>query len=198
MPGKTNKSRCQDVEDFLTSMVQCFEDVDDALRDEALLDELKQLVSNLLKFSQGLLQEIHRTMIQRQGSTVRTAAWIPSKEESSRGRPSESTLYGRRQELGLHESFVDIGYEELYTVITGMLNQTPYAGESYVSGGLRACVLRRRAATQRRLYNVRAPNHFWHIDGHHKLVNWRFVVHGCTDGYSRNMKVCDVIKAMRN
>lgn len=37
------------------------------------------------------------------------------------------------------ESFVDIGYEELYTVITGMLNQTPCAGESYVSGGLRAC-----------------------------------------------------------
>ena len=52
---------------------------------------------------------------------------------------SESTLYAHRQELGLHESFVDIGYEELCTVITGMLNQTPYAGESYVSGGLRAC-----------------------------------------------------------
>ena len=25
----------------------------------------------------------------------------------------------------------------------------------------------------------------WHIDGNHKLVNWRFVVHDCTDGYSR-------------
>ena len=25
----------------------------------------------------------------------------------------------------------------------------------------------------------------WHIDGNHKLVSWRFVVHGCTDGYSR-------------
>mgnify|MGYP000654049422 CR=1 FL=1 len=101
---------------------------------------------------------------------------------------------------------MDIGYQELYTVITGMMNQTPYAGESYVSGGLRACgifvqryrvreilstidpvgrALRRRAAIQRRLYNVRAPNHLWHIDGNHKLVNWRFVVHGCTDGYSR-------------
>ena len=50
----------------------------------------------------------------------------------------ESTLYRRRQEFGLYESFVDIGYEELYTVLTGMLSQTPYAGESYVSGGLRA------------------------------------------------------------
>ena len=52
---------------------------------------------------------------------------------------SDSTLYRRRQELGRHESFVDICYEELYTVIMGMLTQTPYAGESYyVSGGLRA------------------------------------------------------------
>ena len=101
---------------------------------------------------------------------------------------------------------MDIGYEGLYTVITGMLNQTPYAGESYVSGGLRARsifvqryrvreilstidpvgrALRRRAAIQRRQYNVRALNHLWHIDGNHKLVNWRFLVHGCTDGYSR-------------
>lgn len=46
---------------------------------------------------------------------------------------SESTLFRRRQEFGLHESFVDI-----YTVITGMLSQTPFAGESYVSGGLKA------------------------------------------------------------
>ena len=103
---------------------------------------------------------------------------------------------------------MDIGYEELYPVITGMLNQTPYAGESYVSGGLRACgifvqryrvreilrtidpvgrALHRRAAIQRRQYNVRAPKHLWHIDGNHKLVNWRFVVHGFTDGYSREI-----------
>lgn len=24
-----------------------------------------------------------------------------------------------------------------------------------------------------------------HVDGHHKLVRWRFVTHGCIDGYSR-------------
>jgi len=85
-----------------------------------------------------------------------------------------------------------------------MLSQTPYAGESYVSGGLRARgifvqrhrirdilseidpvgrALRRRAAIQRRQYNVRAPNHLWHIDGNHKLVNWRFVIHGCECTY---------------
>ena len=254
----------EDIEEFLTSMGQCFDDVDQALRDEyssvpldylesrledhfqivsaiaiAIQDNagdeyLKQLVSNLLTFSQSLLQDIHTTKIERETSSVRSAAWAPSKEASTGGRPRyritkeqietlretgmnwkkialslgicESTLYRPRQELGLHESFVDIGYEELYLVITGMLTQTPYAGESYVSGGLRARgifvqrhrireilsvidpvgrALRRRAAIQRRQYNVRAPNHLWHIDGNHKLVNWRFVVHGCTDGYSR-------------
>ena len=49
---------------------------------------------------------------------------------------SESTLYRLRQEYGRHEIFVNIGYEELYTVIKGTLGQTSYAGESYVSGGL--------------------------------------------------------------
>ena len=94
---------------------------------------------------------------------------------------SDSTLYRRRQELGLHESFVDICYEELYAVIMGVLTQTPYARESYyVSGGLRAHgifvqrhqireilttidpvgrALHRRAAIRSRQYNVRAPNH---------------------------------------
>ena len=197
-------------------------------------DELKQIVSNLQTFSQSLLYEIYTTKVQREANSVQSAAWVPSKEASTGGRPryritedqietlretgmstkriaptlgiSDSTLYRRRQELGLHESFVDISYEELYTVITGVLTQTPYAGESYVSGGLRARgifvqrhrireilrtidpvgrALPRRAAIQRRQYNVGASNHMWHIDGNHKLVNWRFVIHGCTDGYSR-------------
>lgn len=43
---------------------------------------------------------------------------------------SESTLFRRRQEFGLHGNFVDISYEDLYNVITGMLSQTSYAGES--------------------------------------------------------------------
>ena len=112
-------AECRDIEDIvdvLTSMGQCFEDVDDALRHECASvpldylesrleghfqianaiafairdnasDELKQLVSNLLTFSQSLLQEIHTTRIQRERSTVRPAAWVPSKEAISGGRP---------------------------------------------------------------------------------------------------------------
>lgn len=48
-------------------------------------------------------------------------------------------------------------------------------------------VIRRRYAIQRRLYNVRKPNHLWHIDSNHKLISWRFVLHGCIDGYSRTI-----------
>ena len=29
------------------------------------------------------------------------------------------------------------------------------------------------------------PNSLWHIDGHHSLVSWGFVIHGGIDGFSR-------------
>ena len=25
----------------------------------------------------------------------------------------------------------------------------------------------------------------WHVDTHHKLIRWKFVIDGCIDGYSR-------------
>jgi hypothetical protein len=37
----------------------------------------------------------------------------------------------------------------------------------------------------RRRYNVVSPNALWHIDGNHKLIRWRFIIHGGIDGYSR-------------
>ena len=45
--------------------------------------------------------------------------------------------------------------------------------------------IRRRYTIQRRLYNVKKPNLLWHVDSNHKLINWRFVLHGCVHGYSR-------------
>ncbi|KAL7379669.1 hypothetical protein ABVT39_003843 [Epinephelus coioides] len=38
---------------------------------------------------------------------------------------------------------------------------------------------------RRRRYSVPAPNSLWHIHGNHKLIRWRFVVHGGIDGFSR-------------
>ena len=44
---------------------------------------------------------------------------------------------------------------------------------------------RRSVAVRRRVYHVDAANDVWHIDGNHKLIRWRMVVHGGIDGYSR-------------
>ena len=45
--------------------------------------------------------------------------------------------------------------------------------------------IRRSKAIRRRVYHVEGPNSLWHVDGNHKLIRWRFVVHGGIDGYSR-------------
>ena len=37
----------------------------------------------------------------------------------------------------------------------------------------------------RRKYNVAGPNSLWHIDGNHKLIRWKFIIHGGINGYSR-------------
>ena len=32
---------------------------------------------------------------------------------------------------------------------------------------------------------MEGANYVWHIDGNHKLIRWRMVVHGSIDGFSR-------------
>ncbi|XP_026064456.1 uncharacterized protein LOC113047310 isoform X2 [Carassius auratus] len=39
----------------------------------------------------------------------------------------------------------------------------------------------------RRIYQVAGPNSLWHLDGNHKLIRWRIVIHGGIDGYSRRV-----------
>ena len=41
----------------------------------------------------------------------------------------------------------------------------------------------RSVTIRRRVYCVDGPNSLWHIDGHHKLIKWRFVVHGGINGF---------------
>ena len=82
----------------------------------------------------------------------------------------------------------------------------PVCGEKIVNGRLRSCnirvprqrirdSLRRvdpsgiqqrcRGVLQRRKYQVASPNDLWHVDGYHKLIRWKLVIHGGIDGYSR-------------
>ena len=42
-----------------------------------------------------------------------------------------------------------------------------------------------RGVLHRRVYCVDSPNSLWHLDGYHKLIRLRIVIHGGIDGYSR-------------
>ena len=39
----------------------------------------------------------------------------------------------------------------------------------------------------RRTYSVAGPNAIRHLDGNHKLVKWKYVIHGGIDGFSRTI-----------
>ncbi len=46
-------------------------------------------------------------------------------------------------------------------------------------------VSRRPNTIKRRIYSVPHPNALWHVDGNHKLIRWKFVVHASVDRFSR-------------
>ena len=48
-------------------------------------------------------------------------------------------------------------------------------------------IARRYSTVRRRTYSVPYPNYIWHIDSHHKLIRWRFVIHACIDGFSHTI-----------
>ena len=48
-----------------------------------------------------------------------------------------------------------------------------------------AKVILRNKTIKRREYKSAQPNALWHMDGHHKLGPWGFVIHGITDGFNR-------------
>ena len=123
---------------------------------------------------------------------------------------SRHTLYRRIKEEGilLDLKFSDITDGDLDEVIKAIKLEHPNDGEVMVKGHLvakgvrvpraqlRASIHRidlfntaerRSTAVVRRIYSVGVPNELWHFDGHHKLIRWRLVIHGCVDGFSRTI-----------
>ena len=121
---------------------------------------------------------------------------------------SRSTLTRRRNELGLDEgeNFSMIDENELQILMREIMVSNPNIGQRRMQGALRGrgirvqqrrvretmrildpegTAIRWYGAIYRRRYQVPCPNALWHIDGNHKLIRWRFVVHACIDGYSR-------------
>ena len=121
---------------------------------------------------------------------------------------SRQTLYRRIGDSNLAGYTNIISNQELDSVISVYLANHPNDGERMVIGHLRSseifvqrsCVRdsihrvdpsgvaeRRRTTIKRRVYHVDYPNEVWHMDGNHKAIRWKFVIHGATDGFSRTI-----------
>ena len=122
---------------------------------------------------------------------------------------SRWTVHRRVSDFGLNHlpRFSDVTDEQLDSKVSAFLREHGcLVGSSMVLGHLRSegliiqrervrkCLARvdpqnvriRWAITvSRRAYSVAGPNSLWHLDGHHSLVNWGFVIHGTIDGFSR-------------
>lgn len=121
---------------------------------------------------------------------------------------SARTIRRRILEFGLDQftRYNEISNGELDEIVEDFVNTFPTAGQKTLAGHLRTLgyriqrykirdsmyrvdpwgvKLRSRRLLHRRKYKVAGPNSLWHIDGNHKLVRWRIVIHGGIDGFSR-------------
>ncbi|RXK35329.1 hypothetical protein M231_07432 [Tremella mesenterica] len=122
---------------------------------------------------------------------------------------SQRTIKRRRQQLGiLKREFPELSDEDIAGwVLYGLKYGSGDKGEKGVQAGLQEVGVRvrrdhlRRVLSHlnrgntgiapypivRRVYSVPCVNAMWHIDGHHKLIPWKIVIHGGIDGFSRMM-----------
>jgi len=122
-------------------------------------------------------------------------------------RLSRSTLYRKIEDEGVSfETYSNVSDQTLDNIVAEIKRKHPNDGERLLMGHLgsqdivlprarvRASIhridpegtaARRSLAVRRRVYHAQGPNYVWHIDGHHKLIKYRLVVHGGIDGYSR-------------
>ena len=105
-----------------------------------------------------------------------------------------------------NQQWTDITDSDLDELVQEIKVDFPNSGESLLAGiissrgyrisrqRLRDCIhrtdmlntaLRWGNLIQRRPYSVPGPNSLWHLDGNHRLIRWRMVIHGGIDGFSR-------------
>ncbi len=127
---------------------------------------------------------------------------------------STKTIDRRRKECNIPDDFVgytDITDNELDDLMKELRYHQPFAGQIILMGilkskGFRIHRQRLRDSLHRidsfgmmnrwaniiprRVYKVAGPNSLWHVDGHHKLIRWKLVIHAAIDGYSRMITYC--------
>ena len=120
---------------------------------------------------------------------------------------SRHLIYKAIQEYQIeYEKFTSESQPEIETAVVASKQQHANAGEAIIQGHLSSMGVhvqrhkirraihavdpegveeRKQKPIKRRVYSVPCPNYIWHIDGNHKLVRWRFVIHHGIDGFSR-------------
>lgn len=115
---------------------------------------------------------------------------------------SVKTLQRRARECNI-KRFSDISDRELDVIMANCLEDFPQAGQVMLQGHMISLDLHiprerlrqslRRVGSRnsmapvitRRTYSVSGPNALWHVDGNHKMIRWRLVIHAGIDGHSR-------------
>lgn len=122
---------------------------------------------------------------------------------------SAKTLRRRREENNVQDTiqaYSTLTDNELDEIVKQVKLENPFFGQSMMMGAVKSrgiritrqrlrdsihrvdalgTVIRWIDIIPRRTYNVAGPNALWHIDGHHKLIRWKFVIHAGIDGFSR-------------
>ena len=119
---------------------------------------------------------------------------------------STRTIQRRMAEFGVCNAYTAATDAELDLFVYEVTSAYPLCGEKTILGRMRSqgthvprqrvrdSMLRvdpsgveslKRRILHRRVYSVPSPNSLWHLDGYHKLIRWKIVIHGGIDGYSR-------------
>ena len=114
---------------------------------------------------------------------------------------SRRTVERRMGEYGnsSRDRYSQIGDNDLVTLVSSFVSQNPNLGQRSIDGLLRtqSVVIKRqhlretmwavdpegvqvclRCSLHWREYHVEGPNALYHVDGYHKLVRWKMVIHG--------------------
>ena len=124
---------------------------------------------------------------------------------------SRWTISRRVRDYGLQDftEFSKLSDNELDNIVEDfILQHGTTCGQVYIAGYIRSLGLRVQRSrirkcmarldpqntalrwgvvVSRRVYQVPWPNSLWHLDGHHSLIRWKLVNHGCIDGFSRRI-----------
>ena len=132
---------------------------------------------------------------------------VPIKDIAEQFGVSRPVVYKAIKDFGInYERFSELSESDVQHEVHVIKQDHPNAGEAMVQGHLQSKGIhvqrdkvrkaihavdpegveqRKRKPIKRRIYQSPFPNYVWHIDGNHKMIRWRLVVHHGIDGFSR-------------